>query len=43
MKNNIDGLMKVSKQATDATPLKLHDKAKENKYASAEFSHAEDI
>ncbi len=42
MEKNVGGIINLSKKATDATPLKLHDNAKANKYASPEFTHAED-
>ncbi len=39
MAKKIPGITNVSKQKTDNTPLTLHDNAKANKYASAEFNN----
>ncbi len=41
MPKKISGVNKLDKSKTDATPLKLHDNAKANKYGSAEFNNSQ--
>ncbi len=41
MKKNLPGVMHIEKTKTNSSPLALHDNAKENKYASPEFTHTE--
>lgn len=43
MENEISGIVNIDKKKTNSTPLQLHDNVKANKYASPEFTHAEDL
>ncbi len=41
MAKKVPGLTQIDRKKTDSTPLTLHDNAKANKYASAEFNNIE--